>query len=203
MKLVIMTKSTFFVEEDKILAALFEQGLDNLHLYKPGSSPMYAERLLTLLPDDFYKNITVHDHFYLQQEYGLAGIHLDNADTPLPIGYKGRVGRTCHRLDELKEMKRNSNYVFLDHTFGPSATGSEALPPYTPDELEAAADSGLIDKKVYAMGGLTLDNIRTAKQLGFGGVVVSDDIWSKFDIHSQDDYKEVINHFIRIKKTVS
>ena len=44
MKLVIMTKSTFFVEEDKILSALFEQGMESLHLYKPGASPMYAER---------------------------------------------------------------------------------------------------------------------------------------------------------------
>ena len=35
MKLAIMTKPTFFVEEDKILATLFEAGLDNLHLYKP------------------------------------------------------------------------------------------------------------------------------------------------------------------------
>ena len=30
MKLIIMTKSTFFVEEDKILTTLFEAGLDNL-----------------------------------------------------------------------------------------------------------------------------------------------------------------------------
>ena len=37
MKLVIMTKSTFFVEEDKILTALFDEGMDKLHLYKPGS----------------------------------------------------------------------------------------------------------------------------------------------------------------------
>ena len=51
MKLAIMTKSTFFVEEDKILAALFDVGLDNLHLYKPETSPIYSERLLSLLPD--------------------------------------------------------------------------------------------------------------------------------------------------------
>ncbi len=202
MKLVIMTKSTFFVEEDKILAALFEQGMDNLHLYKPGSSPMYAERLLTLLPDDFYKNITVHDHFYLQQEYNLAGIHLDNNDTPLPAKYKGRIGRTCCRLDELKEMKRNSNYVFLDNTFAPTA-GNDDTTAFTTAQLEDAADRGLIDKKVYAMGGVTLDNLHLAKELGFGGVVVSDDIWNKFEIHSQNDYKEVINHFVRIKKTIS
>ena len=61
MKLVIMTKSTFFVEEDKILATLFEEGMDNLHLNKPDSSPMYSERLLSLLPEETYRKITVHD----------------------------------------------------------------------------------------------------------------------------------------------
>lgn len=38
-----MTQPTFFVEEDKILSSLFEEGLDILHLHKPDSSPMYAE----------------------------------------------------------------------------------------------------------------------------------------------------------------
>ena len=46
MKLIVMTQPTYFVEEDKILTSLFEEGLDCLHLYKPGTSPMYAERLL-------------------------------------------------------------------------------------------------------------------------------------------------------------
>ena len=62
MKLVLMTKPSFFVEEDKIIATLFNEGLDNLHLYKPGSAPFYSERLLTLLPDEYYRKITVHDH---------------------------------------------------------------------------------------------------------------------------------------------
>ena len=61
-----MTKPTFFVEEDKILTALFDEGLDNLHLYKPAAASMFSERLLTLLPDDCYDHITVHEHFYLK-----------------------------------------------------------------------------------------------------------------------------------------
>ena len=88
MKLAIMTKSTFFVEEDKILSSLFDEGMDNLHLFKPGSSPMYAERLLTLLPEDYLRKITVHDHYYLKQEYDLAGIHIDDPLAPVPDGYK-------------------------------------------------------------------------------------------------------------------
>jgi thiamine-phosphate pyrophosphorylase len=103
-----MTKSTFFVEEDKILAALFDVGLDNLHLYKPETSPIYSERLLSLLPDKAYEKIFVHGHYYLKDEYRLAGIHLDNAAEPVPEGYKGKVGRTCRDLTQLKELKKQS-----------------------------------------------------------------------------------------------
>ena len=76
-----MTQPTFFVEEDKILTSLFEEGLDCLHLHKPESSPMYAERLLTLLSNDYHSKIVVHGHFYLKEEYKLRGIHIDDTDT--------------------------------------------------------------------------------------------------------------------------
>ena len=57
MKLVIMTKSTYFVEEDKILSMLFEEGLDSLHISKADSSPLYLERLLSLLPSEYHRKI--------------------------------------------------------------------------------------------------------------------------------------------------
>lgn len=202
MKLVIMTKPTFFVEEDKILSSLFDVGLDNLHLHKPGAAPMYSERLLTLLHDDYYNKITVHGHFYLKEEYGLKGIHIDDAKTQPPAGYKGHVSRTCHSLDELKEAKKKSSYVFLRNIFDSLTDGNEKA-SFTQDELEDAADHGLIDKKVYALGGMNLENIRTARELGFGGVVVCGDLWNRFDIHNQLDYKELITHFERLRKATN
>lgn len=52
MKLIVITRPTYFVEEDKILTALFEEGLEILHLRKTDSTPVYAERLLTLIPEN-------------------------------------------------------------------------------------------------------------------------------------------------------
>lgn len=101
MKLVIMTKSTFFVEEDKILASLFDEGMDNLHLFKPGSSPMYSERLLTLLPKDFYKKITVHEHYYLNNEYRLGGTHIDNPADIAPQRFQGSAGAYMFRPEHV------------------------------------------------------------------------------------------------------
>ena len=201
MKLIIMTKSTFFVEEDKILATLFEEGMDNLHLYKPNAEPMYSERLLSLLSEDFYKKITVHNHFYLKQEYNLAGIHLDTMTESLPSGYKGTFSRTCTDIEQLKELKKKTNYVFLKNIFdGIEAPQQKAS--FTLNQLEYAANKGLIDKKVYACGGMTLENIRFAKELGFGGVVICGDLWNKFNIHSETDFKELISHFNKIRKAI-
>ena len=202
MKLAIMTKSTFFVEEDKILSSLFDEGLDNLHLFKPGSSPMYSERLLTLLPEDYYRKITVHDHFYLKQEYDLAGIHLDDPTAPLPEGYKGKFSRTCTDLSQLKEMKKKSQYVFLKNIFD-CIEFKEEKSSFSLQQLEQAAKEGLIDKKVYALGGMSLENIKIAKALGFGGVVICGDLWNRFDIHNEKDYKELIAHFEKLRKAVS
>ena len=201
MKLIVMTQPTFFVEEDKILSSLFDEGLDILHLHKPDSSPMYAERLLTLLPDDCHSKIVVHGHFYLKEEYKLKGIHLDDQNTPVPNGYKGKVSRSCTRLEDLKETKRQSEYVFLKNIFD-SLTNVNEKSSFTANELENAAKHGLIDRHVYALGGMNIDNIRVAKDLGFGGVVICGDLWNRFNIHQELDYKALIAHFEKIRKAI-
>ena len=163
---------------------------------------MYSERLLTLLPEDYYRKITVHDHFYLKQEYDLAGIHLDNPTDNLPDGYKGKFSRTCNDLSQLKEMKKKSQYVFLKNIFD-CIEFKEEKSSFSLQQLELAAGNGLIDKKVYALGGMSLENIKIAKALGFGGVVICGDLWNRFDIHNEKDYKELIAHFEKLRKAVS
>ena len=201
MKLIVMTKPTFFVEEDKILANLFEEGLENLHLYKPGASPMYSERLLTLLGDAFRNRITVHGHFYLKEEFRLRGIHIDDAHTEPPIGYKGNLSRTCHAISELKDAKKQSNYVFL-HSIYDSQTNKDEKSSFTREELEAASKEGLIDRKVFALGGMNIDNVKEMKELGFGGVVICGDLWNRFNIHNEIDYKALLTHFERLLKMI-
>ena len=202
MKLAIMTKSTFFVEEDKILSSLFDEGMDNLHLFKPGSSPMYAERLLTLLPEDYLRKITVHDHYYLKQEYDLAGIHIDDPLAPVPHGYKGNFSRTCTDLSMLKERNKKSTYLYLKNIFDCIEFKDEKS-SFNLLQLENAAKAGLIDKKVYALGGMSLENLKIAKELGFGGVVICGDLWNRFDIHNERDFKELILHFEKLRKAIS
>ena len=201
MKLAIMTKPTFFVEENKILEALFEEGLEDLHIFKPGSSPIYVERLLSLLPESTHRRITVHDHYYLREEFGLAGIHIDDASLPRPEGYRGTFSRSCNVLSQLKEAKKKARYVFLRNIFDSLSISTEKS-SFSDEELYMASRQGLIDRHVYALGGISLQHISEIRDLGFGGVVVCGDLWNRFDIHNETDFDSVLSHFDKLRSAI-
>ena len=199
MKLILITPPTYFVEEDKIITALFEEGLDILHLRKPNTAPIYAERLLTLIPEQYHKRIVVHGHFYLKDEYRLKGLHLNSRNPELPEHYKGHVSRSCHSLEEVKEHKRNCDYVLLSPVFD-SISKKDYHANYTSEELRKAHKAGIIDKKVIALGGIDADNIRQVKDYGFGGAAILGAIWDKFDTRKDSDFDKIIEHFKKLKK---
>ena len=101
----------------------------------------------------------------------------------------------------LKPMKKECNYVFLKNIFD-CIEFPEEKSSFSLAQIEEAAKRGLIDKKVYALGGMSLENVRMAKDLGFGGIVACGDLWSRFDIHNQIDFKELITHFQKLRKAV-
>lgn len=199
MKLLLLSSPYFFVEEDKILATLFEEGLDMLHLRKPDSEPVYCERLLTLLPSKYHQRIVTNDHFYLKEEFGLMGIHLSHRNPDIPQNYNGITTCTCYGLEELNEAKKKNHYVILKNVYN-STSGSNNLSQYAHQQLRDASRQGLIDKHVMAQTGITLENIREIRDLGFGGAVVCNDIWNRFNIHNGIDFKDVIKHFHKLRK---
>lgn len=198
MKLIVVTAPTFFVEEDKIITALFEEGLDILHLRKPETPAMFAERLLTLIPEKYHRRIVTHEHFYLKEEFNLMGIHLNVRNPKEPHDYSGHVSCTCHSIEELKNKKHFYDYVFLSPIYD-CITKQNTLSGFEPEELRKAGKDKLIDSKVMALGGITPDNILQIKDYGFGGAVVLGDLWSKFNACTDRDYLEVIRHFKKLK----
>lgn len=199
MKLIIVTPPTFFVEEDKIITALFEEGLDILHLRKPETPAMYSERLLTLIPEKYHKRIVTHEHFYLHEEFNLMGIHLNARFPNEPDDFSGHLSYTCHSIEEVKAKKHFYDYVFLSPIFGSLEKKCEHA-FIAPEELRSARKASIIDNKVMALGGITLDNISQIKSLGFGGAVIMGDIWNKFNARTDRDFQSVIEHFKQLKR---
>lgn len=199
MKLILMSTPYFFVEEHQILNALFDEGLEVLHLRKPHTEPVYSERLLTLIPETYRKRIVVHDFFYLKDEYNLKGIHLNHRNPELPPKYKGHISCSCHTSEEVKAHKKVCNYVFLSPIFN-SISKEGYCSHFGMQDLRELARQKVIDRKVMALGGVQLDNIKQVKDLGFGGAVILGDIWNRFSIHSTQDFKDLIQHFRKLRK---
>ena len=196
MKLIVVTTPT--VEEDQIISALFEEGLDILHLRKPETPAMYAERLLSLIPEKYHKQIVTHEHFYLQEECGLMGIHLNKRNPNIPEDYSGHVSCTCRSLTELEVKKRVYDYVFLSPVFDSITNPRPSA--FTLEDLCRAAETHQIDNKVMALGGVRLENIPQIHDLHFGGAVVMGDLWNKFNACTDRDYRGIIEYFKRLRK---
>jgi len=199
MKLILLTPPDFFVEEHIIINALFEEGLDMLHIHKPGSEPIYCERLLKLIDNQWRKKIVTHDHFYLKSEFKLNGIHLSPRNPMPPQKYKGHVSCTCHSFSTLTRRKSMCDYVFLSQIYD-GITNTTLKSSFSSSELLEGKRNGLIDNKVMALGGITLETIDTLKEYNFGGCVIYGDLWKRFDFHSSSSYKGVINYFKLLKR---
>lgn len=199
MKLLLLSTPYFFIEEHQILNTLFDEGLDVLHLRKPNTEPVYSERLLSLISDTYRKNIVVHDHFYLKNEYGLKGIHLNQRNPELPAKYKGHISCSCHSEEEVLAHKKACDYVFLSPIFD-SISKSGYTKAFTQEQINDMHARKVIDRKVMALGGVGLDNIKQIKDMGFGGAVILGDIWNRFSIYSTENFKDIIMHFRRLKR---
>lgn len=197
MKLIVITSPNFFIEEDKIITVLFEEGLDILHLRKPETSAMYSERLLTLIPEKYHKRIVTHEHFYLKEEFGLMGIHINTRNLKEPHDYSGHISRSCQSIGDLEKRKHFYDYVFLRPMYD---TSTGQLTDYTAEDIRQAAKEKLIDNNVMAFGGITPENILEVKDFGFGGAVVMNNLWDKFDNCRDNDYVGLINHFKMLKE---
>ena len=189
MKLIVVTSTKFFVEENSIIDALFEEGVDYLHIRKPDSDIEFCERLVKLINKKWYKKIIMNDHFKLKEEYGLKGIHVSDRTPDLPKGYNGFYTRSCTTFEEIDYWKKRAGYVV---TLGMD------------DEEKAHRFelAGVIDKNVIADQVRSVDDVRKFRSMGFGGVVLDDLLWGQFDFHQTANYSNLIKTFKDIRKAI-
>lgn len=187
MEWIVITSPGFLQGEADYIDRLFNHGLDRLHLRKPGADIGECRRLLDGISREWLPRIVVHDNFGLCREYGLGGVHLNGRNPMAPPNHEGSVSRSCHSLEEISRYKGECDYLTLSPIFN-SISKQGYMAAFGPGQLAAARDSGLIDRRVMALGGVTLENIPRVKELGFGGVAILGDVWQRMADGSVDEY---------------
>lgn len=176
MKIIIITPPHTVDGEICIIAGLFELGLESLHLRKPDFSFSEMRDYILQIDERYRHRVVLHSHFELVKEYGLRGAHLGvNRQLEVP-DFRGTLSYSCHSIAEVSEQKARYDYVFLSPIFNSiSKQGYNAA--FSTEELAKAFESGIIDKTVVALGGVTPYNFSQVKAIGFGGVALLGDIW--------------------------
>lgn len=187
MEWIVITSPGFLQGEADFIDRLFGHGLDRLHLRKPGADIGECRRLLDGISREWLPRIVVHDNFGLCREYGLGGVHLNGRNPMAPPNHEGSVSRSCHSLEEISRYKGECDYLTLSPIFN-SISKQGYMAAFGPAQLAAARDCGLIDRRVMALGGVTLENIPRVKELGFGGVAILGDVWQRMADDSVDEY---------------
>lgn len=197
MKLIYITLPYFFPDEAACITALLRSGLETLHLRKPQATATQMEQLIRAIPSVYYRRIVLHDHFDLARTYGLGGIHLNSRNPQPPKGWQGSISRSCHSLEEVQQYKPVCNYVFLSPVFDSISKQGYAA-AFGDDELSRAAREGIIDHRVYALGGISLERLPQVKAKGFGGAALLGDAWQPAADNTPAPTNELLAHLHRL-----
>ena len=184
MKFLAVSKPGPVANEPQLIRALFAYGIERIHLrkpeqefsdsgsgFRPGEAICYLRALLRELTPSERRRIVIHDYGELYEEFSLGGMHVNRNLTMLPEGYRGVKSRSCHSLEEVIRYKEEYDYLFLSPIFD-SISKAGYRSAFSEEVLRRAAQEGIIDHKVIALGGVTFDRIPFIRSLNFGGAAL-------------------------------
>lgn len=174
MQFIVITPPTAVPDETVLCNLLFAEGLETLHLRKPGASAETYEAFIRRIEPRYRGRVVIHEHYELAERYRLRGIHLRSGQAGKHIRYAGmQVSISCHSTEEIRTLPFAPAYCFLSPVFD-----SISKPGYR------AAFGGLPDLSgisvpVVALGGVTPERTDACRMAGFAGVAVLGYLWER------------------------
>lgn len=179
MRIIVITEPCFLPGEADAVASLLDAGAWRVHLRKPGADENDMRRLLAGIPEKYRMSISLHDCHELAVPYGVGGVHVNSRCPKPPEGYEGLVSCSCHSLPEVSCGKGRFDYMFLSPVFD-SISKKGYCSRFSIGELKDAAVKGIVDDRVFALGGVSSDNIGLVREAGFGGAAVLGSVWGQY-----------------------
>ena len=189
-KLILITTPAMQEGETKQIIALFEKGLQTLHVRKPNSSLGAMRSFLASIPKKFHRRLVIHGHYRLTNEFNLKGIHLTEKTRrkKLPASFnkkKHTLSASFHSIAEVLGSKRKYDYLFLSPIYN-----SISKKGYKSHFKEQELRQLLIGKRnIIALGGVAPGTISDLKQMGFAGAASLGHVWESKD--PVKSYKEL------------
>ncbi len=176
--LVVITQPQIISLEASVLNRLFISGLQHLHLRKPNADKTQLRNLISDIEPRFRSRIVMHYYVDIATEFDLGAIQI-NAHTTTADGWKGKICRSCHTINELSQTLDNQDYAMLSPIYDSiSKIGYQSH--FTLADLQASRHV-LERSRVVALGGVTPERVAELHSLGFSGAAVLGALWQNAD----------------------
>lgn len=196
MQLVVITWPQSIRNEHATLKALFHEGLEVLHVRKPGWTREKLLDFLDPLLPEYANRLVLHSHYELALQLGLRGIHI--TEKQKAARHEARfpkltISGSAHNINQLADLPEQWCYAFLSPVFAsiskPGYTGSFKM-----ETLQKANSKSTVP--LYALGGITKATLPHAIKLGFRGAAVLGHLWQ------QPDLKSRLYNYLQLKSAV-
>ncbi|MBP6661743.1 MAG: thiamine phosphate synthase [Paludibacter sp.] len=196
--MILITEPDFIPDEEKFINAFFNEGLEILHLRKPEATALQMHELISKIDEKFHSRIMIHSHYELFETFKIRGVHFtENSKGQIRSYEKVQCKKSLavHELSDLKCVDNSIDYVFLSPLF--SSVSKAGYSKQWNFESIKAELSEYRNFKVMALGGITLDNVKQVKELGFDDFALLGSIWEP--VKSGCELSHVIEIFNRFQ----
>ena len=180
MNLILLTPPARQKDEIPLLLRLFEEGLDCLHVRKPGWETNEVQTYLEAIPGIWRDRIMVHGHADLVATSGLRGAHLRAGDELPARDHRHRYAAPVHEFGEVLALEGKRDYVLLSPVFD-SLSKQDYPSRFSLPECRAFFERYKGTLEVMALGGIDEGKIAPLAATGFHGAAVLGAVWQTLE----------------------
>ena len=179
--IIIISNPTPIADEATIMNDLFDEGLEILHIRKPGVAIDEIKWLIQKIKPKYHHRISLHQYHELARYFGIKRLHYtetNRKETSAEVLIKLKLESYILSTSIHQLQKYNSLSTVFDYTFFGPVFNSISKPGYN-----AVIGSDFIfpvqanHSKVFAIGGIDAINIQALKKMQFNGAAVVGSIW--------------------------
>lgn len=190
--MIVITSPIQIANEINTIHALFENGLELLHIRKPDFLATEMKTFVSKIKRTFRHRLVLHSHHQLALELGIDRIHfteknrVETYEESLENWKKSghTLSTSIHQMSDFEALSSVFDYAFFGPVFESISKPNYASNLDFKKELEQRKN---YKTAVIALGGITSENIKTALAFGFDDVALLGSIWN--NNHSIENFK--------------
>jgi thiamine-phosphate pyrophosphorylase len=180
--MIAVTLPLYVPSEERLISAFFQEGLELLHVRKPGIERECMQRWLEGIPTDFRSRLVLHQHHELAEAYGIQRLHVPEylraKAGPVDLFQEYSYSTSVHDIDTFNSLDKGYAYAFLSPVLESISKPGYKSPEPLLDQVSLRMQQGIA---LVALGGIHAGNLPSIDHKGFDDFAVCGGLWYASD----------------------